>query len=125
MDFLYIFVVFSNVRYLLFTQNLHSIHMVVIHAFQKYCIRNTKALNIINYSDFSPSIIFFLVLPFTLRDTAEFKCNSIILHFSFNCRLTRFQLLLLAEEISAISRTRRVGNEICLQLFNTEKYLSA
>lgn len=121
MDFLYIFVVFSNVRHLLFTQNLPSIHMVVIHAFQKYCIRNTKALNIINYSDFSPSIIFFLVLPFTLRDTAEFKCNSIILHFSFNCRLTRFQLLLLAEEISAISRTRQVGNEICLQLFNTEK----
>lgn len=119
MDFLYIFVVFSNVRHLLFTQNLHSIHMVGIHAFQKYCIRNTKALNIINY--FSPSIIFFLVLPFTLRDTAEFKCNSIILHFSFNCRLTRFQLLLLAEEISAISRTRRVGNEICLQLFNVEK----
>lgn len=122
MDFLYIFVVFSNVRCLLFTQNLHSIHMVVIHAFQKYCTRNTKALNIINYSNFSPSIIFFfLVLPFTLRDTAEFKCNSIILHFSFNCRLTRFQLLLLAEEISAISRTRRVGNEICLQLFNVEK----
>lgn len=59
MDFLYIFVVFSNVRYLLFTQNLHSINLVVIHAFQKYCIRNTKALNIINYSDFSPSLIFF------------------------------------------------------------------
>lgn len=48
--------------------------------------------------------------------TAEFKCNSIIVHLAFNCSLTRLQLPLLVRGFFGESRGETAGIEDCLRM---------